>query len=104
MGEHPALCSGGAVKGEWGGGRGVAVVGFASQVRHYDDGSSDAELLGPVIDEAVAARGPSRSDIGVVCTARSELRTRIVGARTWGFDVLACRRPATPSHPDAEGA
>ncbi len=52
--------------------RRVAVVGFASQVRHVDDGSSDAELLGPVIDEAVAASGLSRSDIGVVCTASSE--------------------------------
>jgi acetyl-CoA acetyltransferase len=92
------------VKGEWRGGRRVAVVGFASQVRHIGDGSNDAELLGPVIDEAVAASGLSRSDIGVVCSASSEFGSGIVGSMMEVFDVLPCWPPVTHSHLEGEGA
>jgi hypothetical protein len=84
--------------------RRVAVVGFASQVRHFDDGSNDAELLAPVIDEAVAASGVSRSDIGVVCTASSEFGSGIVGSMMEVFDVLPCWPPVTHSHLEGEGA
>ena len=90
--------------GEAGSGRRVAIVGFASQIRHSSDGSSDAELLGPVIDEALAASGLSHADIGVVCTASSEFGSGIVGSVMEVFDVLPCWPPVTHSHLEGEGA
>jgi acetyl-CoA acetyltransferase len=82
----------------------VAIVGFASRIRHASDGSSDAELLAPVIDQALAASGLSRGDIGVVCTASSELGSGIVGSVMDIFDVLPCWPPVTHSHLEGEGA
>jgi len=89
---------------EAGGAPQVAVIGFASQIRHVSDGSSDAELLAPVIDRALAASGLSRSDIGVVCTASSEFGSGIVGSVMEVFDVLPCWPPVTHSHLEGEGA
>jgi acetyl-CoA acetyltransferase len=82
----------------------VAVVGFASRIQHVSDGSNDAELLAPVIDQALATSGLSRSDIGVVCTASSELGSGIVGSVMDVFDVLPCWPPVTHSHLEGEGA
>jgi acetyl-CoA acetyltransferase len=85
-------------------GRRVAVVGFASQVQHVSDGSSDAELLAPVIDQALAASELSRGEIGVVCTASSEFGSGITGSVMDVFDVLPCWPPVTHSHLEGEGA
>jgi acetyl-CoA acetyltransferase len=86
------------------GGRQVAVVGFASMIQHVSDGSSDAELLAPVVDKALAASGLSRGEIGVVCTASSEFGSGIVGSVMEVFDVLPCWPPVTHSHQEGEGA
>jgi acetyl-CoA acetyltransferase len=85
-------------------GRQVAVVGFASQIQHISDGSSDAEILAPVIDQALADSGLSRGEIGVVCTAGSEFGSGIVGSVMEVFDVLPCWPPVTHSHLEGEGA
>ena len=79
-------------------------MGFASQIWHVGDGSADAELLAPVVDEALAASGLSRGDIGVVCTASSEFGSGIVGSVMEVFDVLPCWPPVTHSHLEGEGA
>jgi acetyl-CoA acetyltransferase len=82
----------------------IAVVGFASRILHASDGSSDAELLAPVVDEALAASGLDRAGIGVVCTASSELGSGIVGSVMEVYDVLPCWPPVTHTHLEGEGA
>ncbi len=84
--------------------RRVAVVGFASTVEDRGDGRNDAELLAPVIDDAIAQSGLSRQDIGVVCSASSELLNGVVGSVMGAFDALPCWPPRTHSHLEGEGA
>jgi acetyl-CoA acetyltransferase len=84
--------------------RRVAVVGFAGEVAPDSAGRNDAELLAPVVDAAVAAAGVSRTDIGVVCSASSELVNGLVGSMMDTFDVLPAWPPVTHSHLEADGA
>jgi acetyl-CoA acetyltransferase len=81
----------------------VAVVGFASETGPAD-GRNAAELLGPVVDQALAESGLTRADIDVVCSASSELLDGVVGSVMGAFDVLGCWPPATHSHLEGDGA
>lgn len=81
----------------------VAVVGYADAVSHRSDGSSDAELLAPVIDRALAVSGIAREAIGVVCTASYEFGGGVIGSIMDVFDVLPCWPPATHTHLEGDG-
>lgn len=81
----------------------VAVLGYAGAISHHSDGSSDAELLAPVIDRALAASGIAREDIGLVCTAGYEFAGGVTGSIMDVFDVLPCWPPATHTHLEGDG-
>jgi hypothetical protein len=82
----------------------VAVVGFASEVASMNGGRSDAELLAPVVDRAIAASGLSPAEIAVVGTASSEFLNGVVGNVMGAFDVLTGWPPRAHSHLEADGA
>jgi acetyl-CoA acetyltransferase len=80
------------------------VVGFAGDLVFESDGRSDAELLAPLVDRALAESGIAAADIGVVGTAGSEFLSGVVGGVMGAFDALPCWPPRTHSHLDADGA
>jgi acetyl-CoA acetyltransferase len=82
----------------------VAILGCACVVAQDDARTSDAERLGPVIDEALTEAGLDRSSVGVVCTASFEFAGGVVGSMMDVFDVLACWPPATHTHLEGDGA
>ncbi len=82
----------------------VAAVGFASEVALVSDGRSDAELLAPVVDRAIATSGISLSDIGVLGTASSEFLNGVVGNVMGAFDAVTGWPPSAHSHLEADGA
>jgi acetyl-CoA acetyltransferase len=84
--------------------RRVAVVGFASDVRHSSDGFDDVELLAPVVDRALAESALSVQRIGIVCSASSEFLNGVVGSMMGVFDVLPCWPPSTHTHLEGDGA
>lgn len=84
--------------------RRVAVLGFASDVRPIGTGHNDAEILAPVVDEALAASGLARDDIGVVCSASSEFLNGVVGSVMGAFDAFPGWPPRTHAHLEGDGA
>jgi Thiolase, C-terminal domain len=82
----------------------VAVVGFASEVDLVSDGRSDAELLAPLVDRAIAASGIPQADIAVVGTASSEFLTGMVGNVMGAFDAVTGWPPRAHSHLEADAA
>jgi acetyl-CoA acetyltransferase len=80
----------------------VAVIGFACEVG-VDDGRNDAEMLAPVVEQALAGSGLSPRDIGVVGSAGSEFLNGVVGGVMGAFDALPCWPPRTHSHLEGEG-
>ena len=82
----------------------VAAVGFASEVAPIGDGRSDAELLAPVVDRAIAASGISPADLAVIGTASSEFLNGVVGNVMGAFDALTGWPPRAHSHLEADGA
>lgn len=81
----------------------VAIVGAATQLSAIGDGRTDAELLGPVVDEALTAAGVTRADVGVLCSASSEFLNGVVGSMMDVYDVLPCWPPLTQSHLEGDG-
>lgn len=84
--------------------RPVAVVGFAGQVLSGRDGRNDAEILAPVVEEALSSSGLSGEEIGVVVTASSEFLNGVVGGVMGAFDALPCWPPRTHAHNESDGA
>ncbi len=84
--------------------RSVAVIGFAAAVAPHPDGRSDAELLAPVVDQALMAAGVAREEVGVVASASSEFLGGVVGTVMAAFDALPCWPPRTHVHLEGEGA
>ncbi|HXY93845.1 MAG TPA: lipid-transfer protein [Acidimicrobiia bacterium] len=82
----------------------VAVTGFAYQVGPVGDGRNDAELLAPVVAEALGASGLSRDNVGVVCSASSEFLNGVVGSVMGAFDAFPGWPPRTHSHLEGDGA
>jgi acetyl-CoA acetyltransferase len=82
----------------------IAAVGFASELAPIGDGRNDAELLGPVVDRAIAASGISPADMAVVGTASSEFLNGVVGNVMGAFDALTGWPPRAHSHLEADGA
>lgn len=82
----------------------IAVVGFASEVVLESDGRTDAELLGPVVDRALADSGLSPAEIEVVGTASSEFLNGVVGSVMGAFDAFPGWPPRSHSHLEADGA
>ena len=84
--------------------RRVAVIAGASVIAPIGDGRNDAELLAPVVDDALAASGLGRDDIGIVCTAGSEFLNGQVGTVMGAFDAFPGWPPRTHSHLEGDGA
>jgi acetyl-CoA acetyltransferase len=82
----------------------VAVVGFACEVVAAADGRTDAELLAPVVDQALEFSGLGPDDIGLIGTASSEFLNGVVGSIMGAFDALPGWPPRAHSHLDADGA
>jgi acetyl-CoA acetyltransferase len=82
----------------------VAVLSFASEVVFDDDGRNDAEILAPVVTEAIEASGIDPADIGILATASSEFLNGVVGGIMGAFDALPGWPPRTHSHLEADGA
>jgi acetyl-CoA acetyltransferase len=82
----------------------VAVVGVAYDHAPLGDGRTDAELLGPVVDAALADSGLTRDDIGVVCSAGSEFLNGVVGSVMGAFDAIPGSPPRTHTHLEGDGA
>jgi acetyl-CoA acetyltransferase len=83
--------------------RGVAVTGFAFDVRLRGDGHSDAELLAPVVEAALADSGLGRGEVGVVCSAGSEFLNGVVGTVMGAFDGLPGWPPRAHTHLEGDG-
>ena len=84
--------------------RPIAVVGFAFDLAPLDDGRSDAELLGPVVDRALSQSGLGSSKIDVVGSASSEFLNGVVGGVMGAFDALPGWPPRTHFHHEGDGA
>jgi acetyl-CoA acetyltransferase len=84
--------------------RRVAVAGFASTVLSEGDGRNDAEILAPVVTEAITASGIDPADIDILATASSEFLNGVVGGIMGAFDALPGWPPRTHSHLEADGA
>ncbi len=82
----------------------VAVVGWASTAALEPDGRNEAELLGPVVDQALGMAGLSGAEVDVVCSAGSEFLNGVVGTVMGAFDALPGWPPRTHSHLEADGA
>ena len=84
--------------------RRVAIVGFASEVALTPDGRNEAELVGPVVDRALAAAKVSAAEVEVVGSAGSEFLNGVVGTVMGAFDGLPGWPPRTHFHLEADGA
>lgn len=84
--------------------RPIAVVGAAGCTAPVGDGRTDAELLAPVVDAALAAGGITAAEVGVLCTASSEYAGGIVGSMMDAFDALPGWPPRTHTHLEGDGA
>lgn len=82
----------------------VAIVGYAETVRPGRDGSNDAELVGPVVDRALAAAGVTPADVAVLCTAGYEFGSGVIGSMMDVLEVVPCWPPATHTHLEGDGA
>jgi len=82
----------------------VAIVGASGAIAPIGDGRNDAELLAPVVDDALEAAGVTRDDIGIVCSAGSEFLNGVVGGVMGAFDAFPGWPPRTHSHLEGDGA
>lgn len=82
----------------------VAVTGFAAEVLAESDGRSDAELLGPVVERALADSGIGPGEVDILGTASSEFLNGVVGGVMGAFDALPGWPPRIHSHLEADGA
>jgi hypothetical protein len=82
----------------------VAIVGASGATAPIGDGRNDAEVLAPVVDDALEAAGVTRDDIGIVCSAGSEFLNGVVGGVMGAFDAFPGWPPRTHSHLDGDGA
>jgi acetyl-CoA acetyltransferase len=83
--------------------RRVAVIGYADAVSGGSDGSSDAELLAPVVDRALDAAGTACGEVGVLCTAGYEFGSGVIGSMMDVLDVLPSWPPVTHTHLEGDG-
>jgi acetyl-CoA acetyltransferase len=87
----------------------VGVIGYADALWPGLTGASDAELLAPVIDQALASAGiggagVDRAAVGVVCTAGFEFGSGVIGAMMDVLDVVPSWPPVTHTHLEGDGA
>lgn len=82
----------------------VAVTGYAEFVAPGLAGASDAELLAPVVDQALLAAGVDRGAVGVVGTAGFEFGSGVIGAMMDVLDVVPSWPPVTHTHLEGDGA
>ena len=82
----------------------VAIVGASGATAPIGDGRNDAELLAPVVDDALTRAGVTRDDIGIVCSAGSEFLNGVVGGVMGAFDAFPGWPPRAHSHLEGDGA
>jgi hypothetical protein len=82
----------------------VAIVGASGATAPVGDGRNDAELLAPVVDDALTNAGVTRDDIGIVCSAGSEFLNGVVGGVMGAFDAFPGWPPRIHSHLEGDGA
>jgi hypothetical protein len=82
----------------------VAIVGASGATTPIGDGRNDAELLAPVVDDALARADVTRDDIGLVCSAGSEFLNGVVGGVMGAFDAFPGWPPRAHSHLEGDGA
>jgi hypothetical protein len=97
VGSDPALPPGGIVTV-------VAVVGASGVTAPIGDGRNDAELLAPVVDDALGRAGLGRDDVGLVCSASSEFLNGVVGGVMGAFDAFPGWPPRAHAHLEGDGA
>jgi hypothetical protein len=83
----------------------VAVVGFGCELAPVGDGRNDAELLAPAVDRALGESGLANADVGLVCSAGSEMLNGVVGTVMGAFEALApAGAPRAHAHLEGDGA
>jgi hypothetical protein len=82
----------------------VSITAAVGVVAPMGDGRSDAEILAPVVEEALAAAGVGRDDVEIICSASSEFLNGVVGTVMGAFDAFPGWPPRTHSHLDGDGA
>ena len=84
--------------------RDVAVVGFAYTAEAKDDRHNEVEMIIPVLHDAVAQSGISKSDIGFTCSGSCDYL--IGGPFTFvsGLDAVGAWPPIRESHVECDAA
>jgi acetyl-CoA acetyltransferase len=85
--------------------RDVAVIGYAQSknVRSEKD-RNEVEMLMPVIEEAVAASGMERTDIGFTCSGSTDYLSGQSFAFVAAVDAVGAWPPIVESHVEMDGA
>jgi acetyl-CoA acetyltransferase len=83
--------------------RDVAIVSFA-QFTAPEDRRSESELLLPVLDEAVAAVGLTRQEIGFTCSGSTDYLAGQPFSFVAALDAVGAWPPIAESHVEMDGA
>ena len=85
--------------------RDVAVVSFAqSPPAFHDDARNEVEILMPVLDEAFAASGIGKKDIGFTVSGSSDYLAGQAFSFVTALDAVGPWPPITESHVEMDGA
>jgi len=84
--------------------RDVAVVGFAQRTADHDREHSEVELIIPVVQEAVAASGIPRGEIGFVVSGSCDYLAGGPFTFVSGLDAVGAWPPVRESHVEMDAA
>lgn len=82
----------------------IAVVAFAQSAVAHDTEHNEVELIMPVVDEAVAASGISRQDIGFTCSGSCDYLIGGPFSFVSGLDAVGAWPPIRESHVEMDAA
>jgi acetyl-CoA acetyltransferase len=84
----------------------VAVIGFAQSpcVRHDEGTTGGVEMLVPILQEAFAATGLTKSDVGFWCSGSSDYLAGRAFSFVSAVDAIGAFPPVPESHVEMDGA
>ncbi|MGH9212052.1 MAG: thiolase domain-containing protein [Acidimicrobiales bacterium] len=84
--------------------RDVAIVSFAQSPSSPEVAETEAQMLFPVIDEAVARSGVPRRDIGFTCSGSADYLAGASFAFVGNLEAVGAWPPISESHVEMDGA